>query len=231
MKDQMPQFKQRLTTGQIDQCLAQMLRNPELFELARLNLKPTDFSQMSEMRYALIWSSALAAADRNGGALPQQGTELCISEELVGKIENGGEEITPETAVRAQELLSWIFQFQEGDLNPSFYRGLIQDLIIERTVIRDLNKTMTNARDIGCPLDLPETLEKAASRIREVNLSGAKILRNLLEEWPDFQKRLEAYRGREFLGLRTGLTQLDDRTLGLRGLILLGAMPNVGKTQ
>ena len=42
--------------------------------------------------------------------------------------------------------------------------------------------------------------------------------------------RLQQYRGREFLGLRTGLRQLDDRTLGLRGLILLGAAPNVGKT-
>jgi replicative DNA helicase len=30
--------------------------------------------------------------------------------------------------------------------------------------------------------------------------------------------------------VRTGLRQLDERTLGLRGLFLLGAMPNVGKT-
>jgi replicative DNA helicase len=86
-----------------------------------------------------------------------------------------------------------------------------------------------DARDIGFPPDLPETLEQAAGRIREVKLS-AKASTNLRDEWADFQARLQQYRGREFLGLPTGFRQLDQRTLGLRGLILLGAMPNVGKT-
>src|SRR5262249_21974552 len=119
------------------------------------------------------------------------------------------------------------FRVQRLDLNPSYYRGLIQDLMIERTVIRDLNKTMTQARDVGRPLDLPEELEQAASRIREANRMGARAPQNLRDAWPDFQARLQAYRGREFLGLRTGLAKLDERTLGPRGLILLGAMPTV----
>jgi replicative DNA helicase len=132
--------------------------------------------------------------------------------------------------MRAEQMLRWIFQFQPADLNPPYYRELLQDLIIERTVIRDLDKTMTQARAVGLPVDLPEKLEQAADRLRNARLLGTKPPQNLQEEWPAFQTRLQTYRGREFLGLRTGLTQLDDRTLGLRGLVLLGAMPNVGKT-
>jgi replicative DNA helicase len=230
MKEQTPQFEPKLTAEQIDYCLAHMLRDPALFELARQNLRPGDFSPASERRYALVWDAALQAAERNGGTLPQRATERCIAAELVSKISAAGSQVTPESGERAEALLGWVFQFQEGDLNPAYYRGLIQDLIIERTVIRDLNRTAAEARDIGRPLDLPDRLERAAGRIREVRLLRAKAARNLREEWPDFQSRLQAYRGREFLGLRTGLPQLDERTLGLRGLMLLGAMPNVGKT-
>jgi replicative DNA helicase len=230
MTEQPPRHEPRLTTDQIDYCLAHMLRDPGLFELARQSLRPADFSLASEMRYVLIWAAALQAAERNGGALPAQATERCIAAELLAKIDNAGSEVTPESDKRAQRLLHWIFEIPEGDLNAGYYRGLVRDLIIERTVITDLNRTAAEARDVGRPLDLPERLEQAAGRIREMKLLGAEAPGNLRDEWPDFQSRLQAYRGREFLGLRTGMAQLDDRTLGPRGLILLGAMPNVGKT-
>src|SRR5262249_13590128 len=152
-------------------------------------------------------SAALDAATRNGGVLPEQGTELCIASELVSKIDSAGEEVTPEAKKNAENLLGWIFAFNAADLNPSYYRGMLQDLIIERTVIRELNKTVARARDVGRPLDLPEELEQAASRIREANRMGARAPQNLRDAWPDFQARLQAYRGREFLGLRTGLSK------------------------
>jgi replicative DNA helicase len=230
MNEQPPQMQPRLTTEQIDFCIAHMLRVPSLFELARQNLRVSDFSTASQMRYALLWSSALQVAERNGGTLPEQGAEFCIACELTSLISSAGSEVTPETSKIVVDMLGWIFQFQESDLNPDYYRGMIQELIIEQTVLRNLNKTATQALTIGRPLDLPEQLEQVANRIREVRLLGKKTARNLREDWPDFQTRLQVYRGREFLGLRTGMSQLDERTLGLRGLILLGAMPNVGKT-
>jgi replicative DNA helicase len=231
MIEQPPQSQPKLTSEQIDYCLAHILHDQALFELARENLRPADFSLASEMRYVLVWAAALQAADRNGGTLPQQATERCIAGELISKISAAGSEVTPEAAGDAERFLAWIFNsFPPEDLNPPYYRGLIQDLIIERTVIRDLGKAVTQARDVGRPADLPDTLERAAGRIRDVRLIGASAERDLREEWAAFQTRLLAYRGREFLGLRTGLPRLDDRTLGLRGLILLGAMPNVGKT-
>ncbi|MBW1713590.1 MAG: AAA family ATPase, partial [Deltaproteobacteria bacterium] len=47
----------------------------------------------------------------------------------------------------------------------------------------------------------------------------------------DHQKTLKRWQGREFIGLSQGtLSRLDQATLGLRGLMVLAAAPNVGKT-
>lgn len=231
MRAQVNRFQPKLTSEQIRFCLLHMLRNTELFELARQNLRATDFNNISELSYALVWASALEVAERNGGTLPQQATETCITAELISKISaDEGNEITPEIGEMAEKLLKWIFELPQSYLNSDYYREMIQDLIIERTLIRDLYKIQEQFFNAGRPLDLPDKLEQAAGRIREMRLLGTKIPQNLRDEWPEYKTRLQAYRGREFLGLRTGLAQLDNKTLGLRGLILLGAMPNVGKT-
>jgi replicative DNA helicase len=230
MKEQAPQLQPRLTTDQVEFCFVHMLRNPDLFALARQNLDPNSFSPAGEMHLALVWSAALAVAERNGGALPQESTEICIGAELVSRVSAAGTEVVPEAAKSAESLVVWIFGFKTEDLNPAFYRGLILDLIAERGVLQDLNRMQTQVRMLGLPLDLPERLELTARRIRDAKLLGRQVPQNLRDAWPDFQSRLQAYRGRDFLGLRTGLPQLDDHTLGLRGLALLGAMPNVGKT-
>ncbi len=231
MKEPLPQFNQRLTTAQIEECLVHILRDPELFQYARQNLRPSDFSPLGEMQYVLVWLSALNAAERNGGTLPVQGFEACIQAEFraVCEAATASGDATPEAIKNAESLLWFIFNRPKEQLNPPYFRELIQDLVIEKTVIPKLNETAKQAREIGRQLDLPERLEQAAARIREVK-QPVKSLGNVRDGWADFQIRLQRYRGREFLGLRTGLRQLDDRTLGLRGLILLGAAPNVGKT-
>jgi replicative DNA helicase len=220
----------KLTTQEIDYCLLHMIRDPDLFTYAATLLRPTDFSLASEMRYALVWGAALAAADRNGGKLPDQATESVIAMELVSRNDAAGPDVTPEANQLSQDMLGWIFGFPPDQLNPDYYRPLIRDLIVERTVTRDLSKLVADARDVGRPLDLPEVLEQTAARIRQVEASTSEKAKSLVDDWADYQTRLQTYRGQEMLGLRTGMRQLDERTLGLRGLTVLGAMPNVGKT-
>ena len=52
MKDQAP-ITPKLSTTQIDECFAHMLRDPELFQFARDNLQPLDFNPVSESRVCI----------------------------------------------------------------------------------------------------------------------------------------------------------------------------------
>lgn len=59
----------------------------------------------------------------------------------------------------------------------------------------------------------------------------AEPVRNVADELGDHEEGLAQWRGREFIGLpQKTLPNLDKLTLGLRGLMLLAAAPNVGKT-
>ena len=56
----------------------------------------------------------------------------------------------------------------------------------------------------------------------------AEPVRNVADELADHEERLAQWRGREFIGLpQRTLPTLDGLTLGLRGLMLLAAAPNV----
>lgn len=71
-----------------------------------------------------------------------------------------------------------------------------------------------------------------AHRLRiEDRARKADPVRPVAEELADHEARLSRWRGKEFLGLpQRVITKLDEWTRGLRGLMLLAARPNVGKT-
>jgi hypothetical protein len=65
----------------------------------------------------------------------------------------------------------------------------------------------------------------------ETSIPGPPPPLSLAQELEEHAQRLEALRGRRAMGLmQATLPRLDMATLGLRGLMLLAAAPNVGKT-
>jgi replicative DNA helicase len=230
MRDNIVERRPKLTKTEIDYCLVHMIRVPELFAFAKQHLLPMHFSRTAEISRALIWSAALDVAEQNGGVLPAQGLSRVLGMKIVAKVDGSAGELSQQTEERTVDLLDWIFGFDETDLNVEFYRPLIQQLILERTVCKDLKDLGELASSVGLPADLAVSLEEKAAKVRAVTMSAAKPARSIVGDWDEYQTRLAVYRGRDFLGLRTGMQQLDERTLGLRGLMMLGAMPNVGKT-
>ena len=196
MKEPTPQFNLRLTTSQIEECLLHMLRDPESFQYARQNLQPLDFSPLGELRYVLVWQSALNVAERNGGTLPVQGFEACIGSEFRAVCEAAtvSGSATSEAIKNAESLLTYIVERPSEQLNPLYFRELIQDLVIEKTVITKLNETAKQAREIGRQLDLPERLEQAAARIREVK-QPVKSLGNVRDGWADSRSACSSIAG------------------------------------
>jgi replicative DNA helicase len=53
---------------------------------------------------------------------------------------------------------------------------------------------------------------------------------NAQDDWPEIYERLSRSQKRKFLGLLTGFNMLDEVTLGLRGLSVIGGTPGQGKT-
>lgn len=91
---------------------------------------------------------------------------------------------------------------------------------------------LDQALDSGHVEDAKELLWHGADRLRITDraLRTDPIL-TAAEEMAEHEAYLERWRGREYIGLaQQTLPSLDQATLGLRGLMLLAAAPNVGKT-
>jgi hypothetical protein len=95
-------------------------------------------------------------------------------------------------------------------------------------ILRDVRRQL----DAGDPVKAKEVLRDQVGRLLDDERSrNADPVRDLADELDDHAAFLERYRGREFIGLQQRtLPTLDVWTLGLRGLMLLAAAPNVGKT-
>lgn len=142
------------------------------------------------------------------------------------------------------------------DLETFFWVPLREALALDRQVledhlarVRDTLRTTVRRDRIRSQLealrsDLATALDQAdVDRARESLLHGADRVRvelralsadpvlSVADELGAHDDYLSRWRGGEFLGLpQITLPALDQATLGLRGLMLLAAAPNVGKT-
>ena len=73
-------------------------------------------------------------------------------------------------------------------------------------------------------------LAQSVAKAAEIDAIGQDEECSLFDLGPQLDAELEAGWGKSLSGLRTGIEDLDVHTGGLRGLTVLGAMPNAGKT-
>jgi hypothetical protein len=114
------------------------------------------------------------------------------------------------------------------DAGARLLRQLYAERVVHDEVLRNLR-----ARDRLSTLnDFPEDLERLTRSHETLMSIGGCAAAGLAlgDRWDEHERRVERGRGRELLGLRTGVPGLDERTAGLRGLVLLGARPGGGKT-
>lgn len=165
--------KPKLTEKQIDYCLLHMLRVPELFDYAKQHLKPSDFSATSEMFYALIWDVALVIAERNNGKLPAQ-LETVLQMELSSRL---GDAQRYNLSQKDEEMIIGLFgficTFDEAKLDSTYYRTLIQDLIVERTVLGRMGSDISKYRDIGRPVDIMGALQNYHQKLQGIMVDAS----------------------------------------------------------
>ena len=102
----------------------------------------------------------------------------------------------------------------------------------ERKAYHELVRKAEAHLNAGNVQDAKTMLRDETDRLRAAERrSNAEPIRHVADELAQHDEHLARLRGREFVGLpQKTLPELDDMTLGLRGLMLLAAAPNVGKT-
>jgi AAA domain len=164
--------KAKLTNRQIDYCLLHMLLDSDLFTYSAEHLLPTHFSPASEMAYATIWDVALAAANNNQGKLPEQ-LQTVMEMDLGERLANGQKyQLSSADEKKVVDLFTFIFSFDKTKLDPDYYRTLVQDLIIERTLLDQMGRELHAANTYGRPVDIVKTLGDYHNRLSGIMVDG-----------------------------------------------------------
>ena len=207
------------------------LQSSELFREARRVLQHHVFTP-NEIVIGLIWS-ALCIADDGYEAVTRDMLISLIEEQLhnqvvpfspatVERITRRGEGGFVHDAL-AQPLAA-------SDLARA--REIQRHLLVERTILAPLRQYCNPGTiPLGFrPENITEFLNEIQQQQKRIESATAHQIQTVADCWDEHEARLEQFRGRRSVGLETGFTQLDQKTLGLRGVTVLGARPSVGKT-
>jgi replicative DNA helicase len=202
---------------------AHIARCPEVFSLARENITPSDFGRPGEEVYSLILDTIFELEARSHG-LTGHAAVRAVTLNAMGM----DEDLQPDMQDADQILTSIYEEPQDGSLDPVTATEALKALCVQRRVAMPLQRDLGLAgADSTTVVNAVARAHDAAERIQGVSSSPPPSLGLLL---PSYRERLEITRGRQLIGLRSGLNILDDRTCGLRGFMVLASAPNVGKS-
>ncbi|MHC2068159.1 DnaB-like helicase C-terminal domain-containing protein [Bremerella sp. T1] len=109
-------------------------------------------------------------------------------------------------------------------------RTVLKRFLYQRSVFLPTRQYVGSHGPNLAPADIVPFLQHAIEQSHSIETLFSPPPRTMGDIWDEHESRLAITRGRDLVGLQTGLTKLDEKLLGLRGLTLLGAMPSVGKT-
>ena len=227
-----PEGSPSLSEAQKDELFVHMIRRPGVFDEA-IGRMPKSLLKGEDDKYrVLLWAchkvaecSTLKPGDKKFKRL------LRDQVRVIGKAQAHDEVLSEAAEAIAKEdgFLDEAYAVDQGELSDELARSLLKRYLSELLVIGPLRQLLADCGE-DVPKNLPAVLDQLLSRTRQLDGIDAKPVRSLGEEWDEHTTRLNQFRGRTMIGLKTGLPELDRRTLGLRGLFVFGAKPGAGKT-
>jgi len=130
---------------------------------------------------------------------------------------------------------SYTQQLNEGDMDPHAWVDRIGALIPVKKEEGKASPAEKSTRAPGQKADeepgAQEEEKEAHSAEGDEEPAGQKeIIGSVDGDWEIFLKEFERGPEKELSGLRTGMIELDKKSLGLKGLMVLTGMPKMGKT-
>jgi replicative DNA helicase len=226
----------RMSLGEVEDLVVHIARNPSVFAEARRFIQPEHFNNSLELEFKVFVRILFELAPKYPESIPPY---LAVYH-AAGKWAAQGmrDEDKPRLLARPEDVepgeqVGIIYHaynvVPENLISARFGLDLLRAFLLERSAFDEARALVELGRG-GAPQDFRVRLAAIQQRTEIIHSIGAEPARTLGEEWAEHTRRLEAHRGRRLIGLETGIEPLDERTLGIRGLCVLGAMPNVGKS-
>lgn len=158
--------------------------------------------------------------------LRSQVRSMAKSEGLDGPLADAAEELAGPDGCIAQA-----FETDPEEFDKSYINGLMKRYVEYYHAVLPLHDYLTRVLSEGCmPESAHALLEELGKRVRQTEGLGDQTVRAIGERWKEHNARLKTYRGKQMIGLKTGLPVFDRNTLGVRGLFFIAARPGAGKT-
>lgn len=228
-----PETEPQLTCEQVEELLAHLLRLPELFTVAKALLKPHLFRLNSEPQLRAVWETALNLTAAHGEKALTQNRLATECQVFLQANDCLYAFSTADEICRSDPqnpgLLQRIFSASPSEFDSGYGRELLRKFLFEREIsdqLRELAFSSGQENIVNACEILKDLAAKEATFKRLDQVTGGCWH----DDWTEFEAFLASHQGGELIGLKTGMRELDNRTLGLRGLMVLGAGPGVGKT-
>ena len=156
--------------------------------------------------------------------------KAAIAEEIEDGFQDPVAENSPHSIEAESKDIDGVFALLEDaeSLNEEVAFDLLKRYLVQVKVLPVVGaRAEIRGKYPDAVLELVAEAHRTASSICAM---GPVEARSVADEWAKYEEQLETYRGRQIIGLRTGTQELDRRTLGLRGFILVAAPPNIGKS-
>jgi replicative DNA helicase len=216
-----------VTIHTIEFLLVHVIACREVFDVAREHLRPAQLYKQEETPYRVIWGTLLELFNDHR-VMP---TFDALHTRVMETVESMPG-VPPENIQATDDIVRYVCGRHEDTpevFTPQVALEALEMILIDRMVAQQIRNASAGGT---CRADgAVRMIEGAHRELETIRAACQRQSVPLLGEGQAaYEERVERYRGRQRIGLQTGLQILDDRTCGLRGLILLGAAPGVGKS-
>lgn len=232
--DLISEMQSCMTDQEKDQLFAHVLRRGQVFDEAIARM-PLSALRHQDDKYRILLNACHKLAKKSKARPGVKKFKSLLKQEVrrIGQDHDKDDPVFEAVEELASEggFIDEAFNMDKADLSDDLGRSLLGRLLYEVDLVEPLYTLLATCRtNEQVPANLADVLDKLLERARKQESIDAKNVKTFQEEWEEHETRLKHYRGRKMVGIKTGLTELDRRTLGLRGLFIFGAKPGAGKT-
>lgn len=235
----------KLTAEQVESLLRHCIRVPELLELAIDKIDLNTFSG-HEAAYKILWAAVRNLVAQYGANISKSPTfgEMIrteinaylrvpgnegVAEEMDSVLGNEDREAGDDDPRPA--LLDTAFGTPAESFSLEFGRDLLKRFLRERNFYEFLAIEMSRrVSQEFLPGDVTSFMEMLQAKALQIENVDSKACNTFSEDFPAYLEYLKQFKGKDVIGIKTGIDGFDRSTLGLRGFTVIGARPNVGKT-